>query len=117
MFEWGDKKVRVQAKLIPRYLWSTASIDVYLEDECILRTGGQLKFIGTCTAPFTCENSSHRVVLKYGLARIRFIPFQLEMDGTVIAASRAYIQNWMLGYVTWLVIGLAAGFFLTGLVR
>jgi hypothetical protein len=109
MIQWRDKKVRVQAKLIPRYLWLAASIDVYLDDECILRSGGKLKIMGSYSAPFSCDGSAHRVDLGCGLARIRYFPYHLQIDGANVDDSRVYIQNWPVGYLVGLFIGLAIG--------
>jgi hypothetical protein len=116
MFEWRDKQVRVRARLVPRYLWLTASIDVYLENECILRSGGQLKIMGTCSASFDLDGLTHIAFLTWGLGRIRFIPFKLQIDGVPVADSSVYVQNWPVGFFVWLFGGCLLSFLLTGFV-
>ncbi len=32
---WGDKAIEVRARLVPRFLWTTASIDVFLDGNVI----------------------------------------------------------------------------------
>ena len=34
--QWNGSAVEVTAHLVPRFLWSTASIDVFLDGRCIL---------------------------------------------------------------------------------
>jgi|ERR1035437_3613973 hypothetical protein len=104
MIQWRDKTVRVKARLIPRYLWLTASVDVYLDDECILRSGGKFKIMGSYSAPFNCDGSTHRVDLRCGLARIRHFPYLLQIDGTAVDDSQVYVQNWPMAYVIWSII-------------
>ena len=45
--EWQGSPIRVEARLIPRFLWTTASIDVFVGQQCVLRTGGQMKATGS----------------------------------------------------------------------
>src|SRR5438034_342849 len=57
--QWNGSRLAVTAKLVPRYLWQTASIDVFLDEQCILRTGGQFKFVGSHASEFVYRGTTH----------------------------------------------------------
>jgi hypothetical protein len=90
---WNGRSVEVTARLISRYFWSTASIDVFLDGECILRTGGQLKTIGSSEAEFHHDGSLHVVKLSWGQARGLSFPYQLWIDGSKVLVSRVPVAN------------------------
>jgi hypothetical protein len=93
--KWQGSTVEVQARLVPRYLWNTASIDVSLDGQQILRTGGQLKFNGLCSTTFTRAGSTHTAELSWGFSGLSFsFPYQLRIDGAPVATSRVRIRNW-----------------------
>jgi hypothetical protein len=96
MTTWQDSAVRVQARLIPRFLWTTASIDVFLDDKCILRTGGQMKVTGAYSVEFVLKGTAHRAELAWGRGALRSFPYRLEIDGAPVSESRVAIQNWPL---------------------
>jgi hypothetical protein len=106
IIEWQGNKVNVQARLVPRYLWNTASIDVFLDGQCILQTGGQLKLNGSHSATFTHSGSPHTAELSWSSSGLSFsFPYQLRIDGVPVAASRVNVQNWPIGLiVTFLVV-------------
>jgi hypothetical protein len=95
---WHGSTIEVTARLIPRYLWTTASIDVFLDGRCILRTGGQMKTIGSSSAEFHHDGAVHIVELSWdrvqpqGLTRHSF-PYQLSIDGAKLAASEVAVDN------------------------
>jgi hypothetical protein len=96
--KWQDGTVDVQARLVPRFLWTTASIDVFLDGQCILRTGGQFKFTGSQATTFAHSGATHTVELSWGVTFSLFsIPYQLRIDGVQVSASRVPIRNWPLG--------------------
>jgi hypothetical protein len=66
MISWQGKAVSVRARYVPRFVWTTASIDVYLDDRCVLRTGGQFKLTGSHSATFTDGSTEHRMELTWG---------------------------------------------------
>jgi hypothetical protein len=95
---WHGSTVEVTARLVPRYLWTTASIDVFLDGRCILRTGGQLKLIGSSSAEFDHDGSVHSVELSWGCARRQgFVrhsfPYQLRIDGAKVAISEVAVED------------------------
>ena len=49
---WEGSAVEVRARVVPRYLWTTTSIDVFVDGRCILKTGGQMKAVGSSFAEF-----------------------------------------------------------------
>src|SRR5579862_8710236 len=99
IIQWQGNKIDVRARLIPRFLWSTASIDVFLDGQCILRTGGQLKFTGSHSTTFTHAGSTHMADLTWKCGFLRYFPYKLRIDDTIVSEARVYVQNWPLGLV------------------
>lgn len=93
--KWQGSPVDVQARLVPRYLWNTASVDVFLDGQRILRTGGQFKFTGSYSTTFTHAGSTHKAELSWGLCSLSFsFPYRLRIDGAPVVDSRVRIRNW-----------------------
>jgi|SRR5579862_2478337 len=108
IIQWQGSTVDVRTRLIPRFLWITASIDVFLDGQCILRTGGQLKFIGSHSTTFTHSGSTHTADLSWGRPSLRYFPYKLRIDGAPVFEARVYIRNWPIELVIGLLV--AAGF-------
>lgn len=100
---WQGSKVEVEARLIPRFLWTTASIDVFLDGDCILRTGGQLKAIGSQVVSFAHAGSVHTAELSWGMGVLWSFPYQLRLDGSLVSQSRVRVRNWPLGVLLLLI--------------
>ena len=94
--KWHGHNVEVTARLIPRCLWTTASIDVYIDSDCVLRTGGQMKTTGVSTAQFYDSGSTHDIALEWGRAALSSFPITITIDGQVVANSRVSVDNWPL---------------------
>ncbi|HTY86399.1 MAG TPA: hypothetical protein VMB80_02960 [Candidatus Acidoferrum sp.] len=94
MTSWQGKAVLVRAHYVPRFVWTTASIDVYLDDRCVLRTGGQFKLTGSHSATFTEGGREHRVELTWGGSGGFRFPYQLRVDGDLIADGQVAVENW-----------------------
>lgn len=90
---WRGKTVRVRAKYIPRFLWTTASIDVYLDGECVFRTGGQLKATGSHIAMFRSGGSEFRMELKWGRSAGFGFPYQLRIEGELVDEAQVRVEN------------------------
>jgi hypothetical protein len=95
---WHGATVEVTARLVPRYLWTTSSIDVFLDGRCILRTGGQMKVIGSSSAEFQHDGATHTVELSWGRVQQRGLirccfPYDLTIDGAKVAASEVPVEN------------------------
>jgi hypothetical protein len=104
---WNGSTIVVTARLVPRYSWTTASIDVFLDGRCILRTGGQMKVTGSSWAEFDHDGSVHTVELSWGLALGLSFPYQLRIDGAMVAVSEVPVASWGLVLMPFL-IGLSA---------
>ena len=105
VIKWQDSPVNVQARLVPRFLWTTASIDVFLGEQCILRTGGQVKFTGSQSARFTHSGSSHTAELSWGANGSSFsFPYQLRIDGVLVSTSRVSIRNRRVRWIAVIVV-------------
>jgi hypothetical protein len=99
VIKWHDSTIEVQARLVPRYLWCTASIEVLLDGRCILQTGGRMKFTGTEVATFTHAGSEHTARLLWGAGFLRSFPYKLRIDDAPVSEGRVNIRNWPMGLV------------------
>lgn len=94
VIQWQGSNVDVRARLAPRYLWSTASIDVFLDGQCILATGGQLNLTGSHSATFSHSGKTHKAKLSWGRGSSSgWFPYQFQIDGSPVSESRVYVQN------------------------
>jgi hypothetical protein len=93
MITWQGKAVLVRSNYIPRFLWTTASIDVFLDDRCVFRTGGQLKTVGSHSASFSDGGSDHQMELTWGRSRDFRFPYQLRIDGVLVKESQVQVEN------------------------
>lgn len=110
---WQNLPVDVQANLVPRYLWTSASIDVYIAGQCVLRTGGVLSPVGSQSATFMHGNTLHTVQLSWGRGVLFSFPYELFIDGIPVSASRVPVSNWVIGLLpitllTLILLGAAA---------
>jgi hypothetical protein len=90
---WHNKPITVTARSLPRFIWTTASIDVFLDGQCILRTGGQAKLTGGHSASFTEGGSPHQVELTWELSRGFGFPYKVLIDGAVVEEGNVQIEN------------------------
>jgi hypothetical protein len=90
---WHGSEVEVKARIVPRYGWTTASIDVFLDGRCILQTGGQKKVTGSSWAEFDHAGSKHFAELSWGMARGLQFPYVLRIDDAKIALSEVPVEN------------------------
>ncbi len=112
---WNGLSVAVTARLIPRYLFTTASIDVFLGGCCILKTGGQMAVIGSSTSEFCHDGTVHSAKLTWGSAKGLAFPYELTIDGAKVLVSDVRVQNPALFVVPGLVM--ASPFLVPLLVR
>ena len=106
---WEGSTVEVRARVVPRYFWTTASIDVFLDGRCILKTGGQMKSVGSSTDEFQHGGVVHTAALSWGNAHMRHalgltFPYQLFFDGSKIAVSEVSMENPASVYIPLLII-------------
>jgi hypothetical protein len=104
---WNGVAVLVTSRLISRFAWTTASIDVWVDGNRVLRSGGALRFTGNHTETFHLGDATHEAKLTWGTGWLRSFPYKLEIDGTVVAESRVVTENWWLIFWPFL---LAMGF-------
>ena len=107
--KWQGRAVKVTAHLVPRYCWTTASIDVYLDDECILRSGGQMKIVSSYPQVFTHAGAQHTAELSWGVGMFWSFPYTLRIDGAPITQGRVRVRNWPIGLALTIIAGIALG--------
>ena len=103
--QWKSNVIDVQARLVPRFLWTTASIDVFLNGQSILKTGGQMKLTGSFSTAFSHSEATHKAELSWGVGGLFSFPYKLRIDDNLISDSRVRVRNWPLGFALW--IGIA----------
>lgn len=92
--KWNENPVAVTARFMPRFLWTTASIDIFVGSQCVIRTGGQMKFTGQAIAQFEHGGTNHSVRIRWGWSKIRSFPIKVEIDEQQIAETNAVVTNW-----------------------
>lgn len=90
---WRGKKVTVRANLVSRFLFSSASINVYLDGECVFRTGGKIQSIGSHSAVVRIGGSEHQMEVTWQRSRKFCFPYQLKIDGELVADSQVPVEN------------------------
>lgn len=103
--EWNGSRFAVTSTLLPRKLWQAASIDVFLDGKCLLRTGGVFKLTGSHSAEFEHEGIHHQVTLSWGHASLRSFPIKVEVDGATLYEGHVVSGNWPLSLWPWLTLG------------
>ena len=76
-----------------------AITNVFLDQQCILRTGGQLKAIDSHSATFIHLGSTHTAELSWGRGVLRYFPYKLRIDGAPVSEARVRVKNWPLGLI------------------
>ena len=95
------KPVSITARLVPRFAWQTASIDIAVSDRNVLRTGGVRTIVGKHTETFASDGIEHCVEVKWSKGSLRSFPFSLCIDGLPVVESRVPIANWWLSLWPW----------------
>ena len=98
---WNGSSISITAHQVPRWAWSTASIDVAVDGHTILQTRGVFKFVGKHIENIVLNGKPHIVELAWGRASLRSFPFNLSIDNAPVANSRVPIQNWWVGFWPW----------------
>jgi len=93
---WKGVAVKVTARAVARYAWTTVSIDVAVEAATILRTGGAFKFVGSSVETFTFDGREHTAELAWRTAGLRSFPIELSIDGSPLLKTDVPIENWWL---------------------
>ena len=96
---WRGSDVSVRAWFVPRFFWFTVSIDVFLNGERILRTGGQFKIVGSATSSFNFDGTQHEARLSWGRGDGYEFPIDLNIDGERIDVTHVRIENWWMAWI------------------
>ena len=104
---WHECPVEVKARLVPRYFWTTASIDVFLDGRCIVQTGGQRKITGSSSAEFDHDGTTHVVELSWGKAWGTKFPYVLTIDNAKVALADVPVENARPVMIIWVILASA----------
>jgi hypothetical protein len=77
----------------------TTSIDVYVDDVAVLRTGGKLKSVGSVSEAFEHGGRSHVAELSWGVAMLYAFPVALKIDGQLVSEGWVRPGNWWMSIV------------------
>ncbi len=82
---WRGHMVRVQARLLPRTLYTAADITVEVDGVVVLHTGGQRKITGSVRERFRNDGVDHGVELAWGAGTSgRGFPVTVTIDDDVV---------------------------------
>lgn len=102
---WNGLPLTVSARLVRRFAWQTASIDLTVGDQVVMRTGGVFKFVGKVVRPFEINGVCHEATLEWSRGTLRSFPYSLTLDGISVRSGRVGIDNWWIGLWPWLAMG------------
>ncbi len=104
----AGRQVTIQARLVPKFLWFTASIEALVDGKCVAASGGSFRLSGTATGSFEdASGRSHELVLEWSsfsggfLERdTRLLPalsYSLIVDGKTVSGGAVIVRNrWMI---------------------
>jgi hypothetical protein len=108
--EWSGSLLEVRARAIPRFLWMTVSIDVLLDGEPVLRTGGQLKSAGTVSQQVLYQGTYRNFELSWSNVQSGGFPYVLRIDSERVLSSTVAVENMWFVLLLWLGLPLIAAF-------
>lgn len=95
--EWNGHCIRVQSALVPRYFWTSASVDAYVDQSCVIKTGGVFRFSGIETGDLNDRGKNHVMQMAWNVGgRDLAVRYELAIDGHVLLKSRVFPRNWPL---------------------
>jgi hypothetical protein len=95
---WGLENVRVTARLVPRYIFMSASINVEVGGQQVFVTDGVYKLVGSQLHTFEHQGKNHTGEISWGRAKRAAFPVKLIIDGEPVLESTVRISNWWLMY-------------------
>jgi hypothetical protein len=101
---WNGSDFSVTARLLPHRAFFAASIDVHVDRETKLRTGGVFKLLGEHKEEVLISGSRRAMVLSWGRAAPRSFPVKLTVDEEVVLEGNVQISNWYVAYWPWALI-------------
>lgn len=90
---WEGTPIEITCLALARKFWLTCSIDVWVADRRVLRTGGQWQAVGKQTAVFQHGGREHVAELGWGEYADGAFPVTLSIDGRVIHRGAVAIEN------------------------
>lgn len=95
---WNGRRIEVTAQGVPRYAFMTASINVFIDGEAILQTGGVPQPVGTQSASFHHDGHAHTLEASWGKVARRSFPVRLSIDGQPVFEAPVRVSNGWLSY-------------------
>jgi hypothetical protein len=99
--QWHGLPVAIAARLVPRFAWQTASIDVEVGDHPPIRTGGVFKSTGVHKESVSAASDAPVVLVSWGKASLTSFPVKVAVNDEFVFEGRVRIQNWWWGYWPW----------------
>jgi len=110
---WHGHRIVVEAYKLARRAWITTSIDVLVDGNPVLKSGGKVQLTGTCSEIFRQQDGDHSVDLSWGNSFWgASFPVTLTIDGVEICSGRVRVRRW---YLQWLLCTVALGICLVSL--
>ncbi len=114
---WHESRVEVRARLVPRYLWTTASIDVFLNGEPVLRTAGRASRFGCVHSAFHHGGEIHEAELAWGVFANGAFPFTLRINGEILLVAEVPVDYTAEALLGWIGLCAASGILLCLLIK
>ena len=99
--QWQGLPVAISARLVPRFAWQTASIDVTVGDHPPVRTGGVFKATGVHEELVSAAPDAPVVLVSWGKASLRSFPVKVAVNDELVYEGRVRTQNWWCGCWPW----------------
>ena len=101
---WNGLSLRLASRLVPRFAWQTASIELAIDDMTVLQTGGAFKFVGAVVQSFEVQGALHEARLEWGRGTLKSFPCKVTIDGLDAWSGRVRVGNWWIGLWPWIAL-------------
>ena len=92
--EWNGLPVWVTAYLVPRYGYTTASINLFVGGKEVLKTGGVAKATGELSKSFLALGTEHVATVSWGAGGLRSFPVVVTIDAARVADGPVAVHGW-----------------------
>ena len=107
-FTWKQQPMVVRAVALRRNMWLRASIDVFLGNRAVLRTGGKPWATGTVEEVFHFDGGEHRASVHWEQAVPSGFPVVVQLDGETVFQGVLPVDGGAMPAVLALALGVGA---------